>query len=85
MATGSGRCFVNEIRDVYVMWLKSSRIFSVIEKKEQAKRWEMREKKHLAFFANALTFFMTLLILLSPFVAVANADVAVAAAAKYNY
>lgn len=49
-------------------------------------------KKHLAFFANALTFFTTLLILLSPFVAVANADVAVAvvvaaaaAAAKYNY
>lgn len=43
----------------------------------------------MAFFANALTFFTTLLILLSPFVAVANADVAVAvvvvAAAKYNY
>lgn len=38
MAAGSGRCFVNEIRDVYVMWLKSSRIFSVIEKKELAKR-----------------------------------------------
>lgn len=56
----------------------------------------MREEKHLAFFANALTFFTTLLILLSPFVAVANADVGVAvdvvsavavvvAATKYNY